>query len=258
MDIAVQAMAGIMSATGFAENPPVKSGVALCDFFAGIHLYAGVVTALVKRERTGKGSFVDVSMQESVFPSFASNLGLLFDNDLEETPDRVGNLHGGLSIAPYGVYPAKDGYTSIICNNDRHWECLLDAMGKSHLKNEPKLKTMASRLENLDLVTEEISNWSCNLSRSEIMKTLNQARVPCGSVNNLREVIADENLHARGMIRWASGADGRKTIISASPIHIDGINKVPYRAPPALDANRVEILSELKAWQSKTLRNPKA
>ena len=131
-------------------------------------------------------------------------------------------------------------------------------MGKSHLKNEPKLKTMASRLENLDLVTEEISNWSCNLSRSEIMKTLNQARVPCGSVNNLREVIADENLHARGMIRWASGADGRKTIISASPIHIDGINKVPYRAPPALDANRVEILSELKAWQSKTLRNPKA
>ena len=86
MDIAVQAMSGVMSATGFPDNPPVKAGVALCDFFAGIHLFGGVMTALVKKERTGKGSYVDVSMQEAVFPSFASNLGLIFDTDVKKSP----------------------------------------------------------------------------------------------------------------------------------------------------------------------------
>jgi CoA:oxalate CoA-transferase len=242
MDIAVQAMGGVMSQTGFPENPPVKAGVALCDFFAGIHLYGGVMTALVKRERTGEGSFVDVSMQESVFPAFASNLGLMFDSD--GVPKRVGNFHGGLSIAPYGVYPAKDGYTSIICNNDTHWHRLLDAMGKGDLKSDPRFDTMVARVENLEEITEVISAWSKTLERAEIMARLNKARVPCGSVKDLDEVVEDENLHARGMIRWITDAEGRRSLAAASPLHIDGVNQVDYQLPPEIDADREEILAE--------------
>ena len=245
MDIAVQAMSGVMSATGFAENPPVKAGVALCDFFAGIHLYGGVMTALVKRERTGNGSYVDVSMQESVFPSFASNLGLMFDSDISEAPKRVGNFHGGLSIAPYGVFPTNDGYTAIICNNDTHWNRLLDAMGEGDKKDDERFKTMADRVQNLDAVTELITSWSKRRTRAEIMALLNEARVPCGTVNDLDEVVEDENLHARGMIRWIEDADGRKSLAAASPLHIDGINKVEYRSPPEFDSDRDNILKEL-------------
>tara|TARA_B100001142_G_scaffold40950_1_gene36530 strand:+ start:232 stop:1326 length:1095 start_codon:yes stop_codon:yes gene_type:complete len=245
MDIAVQAMSGVMSATGFAENPPVKAGVALCDFFAGIHLYGGVMTALVKRERTGNGSYVDVSMQESVFPSFASNLGLMFDSDISEAPKRVGNFHGGLSIAPYGVFPTNDGYTAIICNNDTHWHRLLDAMGEGDKKDDERFKTMADRVQNLDAVTELITSWSKRHTRAEIMALLNEARVPCGTVNDLDEVVEDENLHARGMIRWIEDADGRKSLAAASPLHIDGINKVEYRSPPEFDSDRDNILKEL-------------
>ena len=246
MDIAVQAMSGVMSATGFSENPPVKAGVALCDFFAGIHLYGGVMTALVKRERTGNGSYVDVSMQESVFPSFASNLGLMFDNDISEAPKRVGNFHGGLSIAPYGVFPTKDGYTAIICNNDTHWHRLLDAMEEADKKDDERFKTMADRVQNLEDVTELITNWSKTLTRAEIMALLNEARVPCGTVNDLDEVVEDENLHARGMIRWIKDAEGRKSLAAASPLHIDGINKVEYRSPPEFDSDRDNILKELE------------
>lgn len=246
MDIAVQAMSGVMSATGFAENPPVKAGVALCDFFAGIHLYGGVMTALVKRERTGNGSYVDVSMQESVFPSFASNLGLMFDNDISEAPKRVGNFHGGLSIAPYGVFPTKDGYTAIICNNDTHWHRLLDAMEEADKKDDERFKTMADRVQNLEDVTELITNWSKTLTRAEIMALLNEARVPCGTVNDLDEVVEDENLHARGMIRWIKDAEGRKSLAAASPLHIDGINKVEYQSPPEFDSDRDNILKELE------------
>ena len=246
MDIAVQAMSGVMSATGFAENPPVKAGVALCDFFAGIHLYGGVMTALVKRERTGNGSYVDVSMQESVFPSFASNLGLMFDSDISEAPKRVGNFHGGLSIAPYGVFPTKDGYTAIICNNDTHWHRLLDAMGKGESKDDERFKTMADRVQNLEDLTKLITSWSKTLTRAEIMALLNKARVPCGTVNDLDEVVEDENLHARGMISWIKDAEGRRSLAAASPLHIDGINKVEYQSPPEFDSDRDNILKELE------------
>ena len=247
MDIAVQAMSGVMSATGFPDNPPVKAGVALCDFFAGIHLFGGVMTALVKKERTGKGSYVDVSMQEAVFPSFASNLGLVFDTDAKKIPERVGNFHGGLSIAPYGVYPCKDGYVSIICNNDTHWHRLLEVIGLPDAKDDPKFITMADRVENLDDVTNLITEWSTNLLRSEIMALLNEARVPCGMVKDLGEVIEDENLHARGMIRWISDEAGYKSLAAASPLHIDGLNSVDYKDAPEIDADREEILRELEA-----------
>ena len=244
MDIAVQAMGGVMGQTGFPENPPVKAGVALCDFFAGIHLYGGIMTALVKRERTGKGSYVDVSMQEAVFPSFASNLGLMFDS--EGTPSRVGNYHGGLSIAPYGVYPTMDGYTAIICNNDTHWARLLKAMNKAYLMDDPRFVDMKARVDNLDAVTELITQWSSQLKREEIMITLSAARVPCGSVKDLDEVVEDVNLHARGMIRWITDAEGHRFLAAASPLHIDGENMVDYRQPREIDADREEILGELE------------
>ncbi len=79
MDLTVQAMSGIMSVTGFPDRPPVKAGPALCDFFAGTHLYGAIVTALYERERTGRGRRVEVAMQEAVYASLSSNLGLYFD-----------------------------------------------------------------------------------------------------------------------------------------------------------------------------------
>ena len=244
MDIAVQAMAGVMSSTGFPENPPVKAGVALCDFLAGIHLYAGAVTALLRRQRTGRGGFVDVSMQESVFPTFASNLGLLFDTDGSRLPGRTGNFHGGLSIAPYGVYPARDGHVSIICNNDTHWARLLRTMGRHDLMQDDRFRTMADRVRNLEAVTGAISQWSARLDRAEIMAALNEARVPCGEVRELMEVVDDPNLHARGMIRWIDDGTDDRALAVASPLRIDGTNMAPYRSPPELDADRADILAE--------------
>ncbi len=235
-----------MSVTGFAGQPPVKVGVALCDFLAGIHLYAGIMTALVRGERCEVGGFVDVSMQESVFPCFASNLGLMFDSDTPRVPDRVGNFHGGLSIAPYGVYPARDGYAAIICNNDTHWHRLLDAMGRGDLKDDPRFKDMASWVRNLDAVTDLISDWSKARDRDELMTILNHARVPCGSVRDLGEIVEDENLHARGMIEWKTDAAGGRSLAMASPLHIDGTNRVDYRAPPDVDGDRDEILADLQ------------
>ena len=78
MDLVMQAMSGVISITGYPDQPPVKSGPALCDFFAGVHLYGAVVTALYERERTGLGRTVEVTMQDAVYASMASNLGMYY------------------------------------------------------------------------------------------------------------------------------------------------------------------------------------
>ena len=77
MDVTIQAMSGIMGVTGFPDGPPVKSGSTACDFIAGTHVYGAVMTALFERERTGKGRVVEVTMQDAVYASLASNLGMV-------------------------------------------------------------------------------------------------------------------------------------------------------------------------------------
>ena len=121
MDLTVQAMAGIMHVTGFPDRPPVKAGPAMGDFMGGVHLYGGIVTALYESQKTGQGRLVEVSMQEAVYASLASNLGLHFSMG-NSVPPRTGNRHGGMAEAPYNVYPTQDGYIAIICVGEVHWK----------------------------------------------------------------------------------------------------------------------------------------
>ena len=140
MDLTVQAMSGIMDITGFPEREPVKAGPALCDFFAGVHLYGGIVTALLDRERTGRGRTVEVAMLDAVYASLASTLGMSFGQGWQEA-GRTGNRHGGLAESPYNVYPTSDGYMAIICVGEQHWKNLLDAMGRKDLLDDPRFQT---------------------------------------------------------------------------------------------------------------------
>ena len=107
MDLTVQAVSGIMSVTGFADGPPVKAGPAITDFISGVHLYAGILTALYDREKSGRGRLVEIAMVETVYPAMASNLADVFNR--KAAAPRTGNRHGGLAEAPYNVYPASDG-----------------------------------------------------------------------------------------------------------------------------------------------------
>jgi CoA:oxalate CoA-transferase len=139
MDLTVQAMSGVMSITGFQDRPPVKAGPALCDFFAGVHLYGAVATALYERERTGVGRRVEVAMLDAVYPSLGSSLGLHFDTQ-GDVPPRTGNRHAGLAEAPYNVYPTSDGYIAILCVSETHWKSLLRVMDRGDLASDPALR----------------------------------------------------------------------------------------------------------------------
>src|SRR3954453_7617973 len=144
MDLTVQAMSGVMDITGFAEREPVKAGPALCDFFAGVHLYGGIVTALLDRERTGRGRTVEVAMLDAVYASLASTLGMCFGQGWKDAA-RTGNRHGGLAESPYNVYPATDGYIAIICVGEQHWRNLVHAKAGPDPKGDPPFQTPKAR-----------------------------------------------------------------------------------------------------------------
>src|SRR3546814_3404434 len=99
---------------------------------AGCNLYAAITTALYERERRGVCRVVEVSMQEAVFASLASNLGMLHARG-DAAPARTGNRHGGLGISPYNVYPAKEGYVVLNAPADRHFHAILDVIGRPEL-----------------------------------------------------------------------------------------------------------------------------
>jgi formyl-CoA transferase len=221
MDLTVQAMSGVMSVTGFAENPPVKSGAALCDFFGGVHMFGALAMALFRRERTGEGAHIDISMLEAVYPALASSIGMLY-GEREDIPLRTGNRHGGLSLCPYNVYPAADGHIAIICNAERHWGWLCEAIGRPDLGADGSLSTMAKRVERMDEVDGIISSWTATRAKDDAIATLNAHRVPCSPVRELPEVLRDEALHGRGFLRDVAHEKYGTLTLNASPLRIMG------------------------------------
>src|SRR5260370_17295171 len=104
MEVTVRGMSGIMNGTGQGDGPPTKAGAAVCDFLAGIHLCAGILGALVQRERTGQGQRVEVAMHEAAVIALASAMGAVMDGDTT-VPQPTGNRHPALALAPDHTYP---------------------------------------------------------------------------------------------------------------------------------------------------------
>jgi formyl-CoA transferase len=200
MDLTIQAMSGIMATTGFPDRPPVKAGPAVADFMGGVHLYGAVVTALFERERTGHGRFVEVSMLDSVYASQSSALGLYFGAG-DALPSRTGNRHSGLAEAPYNVYPASDGHLALICVSERHWQSLLQAMGREDLADDPRFGTLKDRVAHVDEVDDMVGAFTRRYTRDELFELLRKHRVPCAPVRELGEVVGDPHMHQRGMLQ---------------------------------------------------------
>jgi formyl-CoA transferase len=243
MDLTVQAISGVMSITGFPDRPPIKAGPALCDFFAGVHLYGGIMTALYERERTGKGRVVEVSMQESVYASLGSNLGM-YHGLGGKNPPRTGNRHGGLAEAPYNVYPANDGFVAIICNNNRHFDALADAMERPELKTDPRFADLKSRVQHIDEIDELVSSWTKTQQRSVLVEKLLKHRVPHAPVRELSEVINDENMFARGSLQRIAHPEFGDITVQHSPMRFDGVPLMPLRPSSALGHDREAVLGD--------------
>ena len=243
MDLSVQAISGIMSITGYPDGPPLRSGATLCDFLGGVHLFGAVMTALYERERTGRGRLVEVSMQEAVYMTLASGLGMM-QKQGGAVPPRVGNRHAGLAISPYNVYEAKDGYVAILCVVERHWPNLLRCMGREDLADDPRFKDNKTRVEYVDEVDEIVGSWVARNSRDDVFERVRQHGIPSAPVKDLTEVVIDPHMHERGMLTHLEHPEYGPIVVPRSPLRFEGAPLMPLEPSAALGAHSREILGD--------------
>ena len=244
MDLTMQAMSGAMHVTGFADGPPVKAGPAIADFFAGTHLYGAIMTALFERERTGVARRLEVAMQDAVYASLSSNLGMHWFAQGNDVPARTGNRHGGLAECPYNVYPTSDGYVSVMCVGDGHWRTLATVIGRPDLADDPRYATLKNRVVEMDAVDALVEQWTLPQTSAQVFETLMAAHLPSAPVRNLDEVMADPNMHARGALQTIDHPEFGTLVVMHSPMRYDGVPLRPLEPSRPLGADTARVLAE--------------
>ena len=243
MDLTVQAIGGIMSINGPETGPPMKAGAAICDFVGGVHLYAGIVTALYEREKTGLGGVVEVAMQEAIYPVLTSNIASLHKNKWKQ-PARRGNKHPTQGSAPYNVYETTDGYIAIICVKDAHWLSLLKVIAREDLLTDQRFKTQALRATNEEAVDEIVENWTKTKTKDQAAELLKTNKIPAAPVRNLEEVTQDEHMHERGMLNNINHPTMGDVILPKSPIRFHKTPESELNIEPTIGQHTREVLVE--------------
>ena len=198
-ELAVQALAGVMSVTGYPQNPPVQAGPAVASFFAGATLYAGVAGGLFRRERTGVGCVIDIGMMDALYPSLMSNIGRVIAGPFDAVP-REGNRNGGQAVAPYNMYETSSGYVAVRVTSDEHWQALVELFERDGVQVGAALDSMAQRVAEMDIVDEIVSTWTRRRTTEQACAAVGAAGVPCGPVRTVNEVLTDPGLRGRGVL----------------------------------------------------------
>lgn len=243
MDVTVQAMSGVVAITGYEDEPPLKSGPALCDILGGVHLYSAIVTALLQRATTGEGAVLDVSMQDSVIPTLCSALGAYYR--FGDDPPRVGNHHQAKALAPYNIYATRDGHVAIICIREGHWRKLMKAMNREDLAEDERFANMAIRAKNMELVDEAVESWSSTLNTQEVFETCQSNQVICAPVQSISDVLSDPHLIARGALQKLEHPELGSLMIPSTPLRFQGLQPPEVALPHAVGEDNEAVYGEL-------------
>ncbi len=239
-DAVIQGEAGLMSVTGTAEGPPLKVGASLADVLAGMTAFQGIVLALLRRERSGEGSRVDVSLLESLLSALAYHNAtwLLAGN----VPTRMGNRHP--SLAPYEAFEAADGYLIVGVGSETLWRAFCHAVGAPEYAEDARFRTNALRVEHYGALRALLTPLFRGRSVEAWMTVLGAAGVPCGRVRSVAEALEGPQVAARGLILDVTHETLGAGRYVGSPIGLSGAERGSRRPPPLLGQHTVEVLSE--------------
>lgn len=241
MDHTIQAASGVMSVTGDAGQPPARAGGAPCDIMGGIHMYAGVMAALVGRAATGKGTRVEVSMLESMYFTLCSEFTAY--HAAGELPPR-NSARSPAGACPYGRYACEDGWIAIICVAETHWQNILQVIGQEHLMVDEDFASAPRRKKREAEIDEMIEAWSKTLTRDEAYQQMRDARVPVAPVRNIEEVRTDPHLHERGMLTTMNHPDLGELVMPSSPIRYSDYDKTDVVFFPEVGAHNQDVYSD--------------
>lgn len=248
MDLTIQAMGGIMHTTGFPDNPPVKAGPAVSDFIGGIHLAAGILGALFQREQTGEGRYVEVGMLDCVYPTLTSPLSTWVKE--ADLPPRTGNQHSGMAIAPYNVFAVEDGYLAIICIAERHWDTLVELMGRPELKDDERFSSKHKRADHVEAIDEIVHEWLEGRTQDETVELLLEHNIPTAPVRSIEEIVEDPHLKYREMLNYLPNkGEGRDELpVPGSPIKYRESEEPEITESPRVGEHTDEVLSEVAGY----------
>lgn len=242
LDLTIQAVSGLMSATGERGGRPLKAGVPVADFMSGAHFYGAVMTALFERERTGIGRALEVSMLESVFATLLPSAGHAYVS--KTVPERSGNRHVADSYVPFDTFEASDGYVTIVCATDDHWIKLCRVMNRADLENDMELRGLHARIDRIDEITDLIADWTRPQSRAQISAACEAGSVPCAPLKDVIEVLNDPHLIARGFLTPQETPNGTINLPN-SPMRYVGSELRELREAPELGGDTDAVLAEL-------------
>lgn len=240
-DLVVQGEAGLMSVTGEPDDEPMRYPIPIADITTGMYSTIGILAALLARERTGQGQFLDMSLMESQSAWLTTLASSLLNGG--ENPQRLGNSHP--NIVPYQVFRAKDKYVILAVGTEKLWQAFCDALGFAHLKEDPRFATNAKRNKNRGELVPVLDELFSTQSAGHWLEKLKDTGIPSGPINTIAETLAHPQHRARHFIVELDHpligpvkSMGNPVNLSATPVN--------YRlAPPTLGQHTQEVLVEL-------------
>jgi len=240
-DLIAQGLSGVMSVTGTPGGAPVKCGIPVADLAAGLYATQGILAALLVRERTGEGQFLETSLFES-----ALALSVWETTEYWATgvaPSAMGSAHR--LNAPYEVFATSDGYIAIAAITDGQWRQLCAALSRDALANDPRFATNADRMAHRDALAAELTSTLRGASTDAWVERLLESGVPAGPIHDYAQVFADPHTAARGMVQTIVHPVEGEVKSLGFPLHLTGTPLAIRRPPPLLGEHTAEILAEL-------------
>ena len=256
-DIVAQGMSGMMSITGYPNDPPARVGSSLGDVSAGLYAVTGILLALYNREKTGKGQYVDIAMLDSVFAFIETNVVRHTIGGVH--PTRVGARHP-LS-APFDIYMCKDDYVIIAVASDHHFAKLCEMIGQPDLIKNPKFDSDPHRSENDVELKAILEKFLADYTVDEAMKMMQERSIPCGPLCTVDEACQNPSILARDMLVEIDQPGAGKLKITGNPMKLSDTPPDPKHAAPLLGQDTKSVLKDdfgfseeqISKWESEKI-----
>lgn len=241
-DLVAQAESGTMALTGEPDSAPMRFPTPIADMTCGLFTLVGILSALYARRDTGRGQFLDMSLQEGQITWLENYAGEYFADG--QDPPRRGNRHP--QVVPYEAVQGADGDWFILgVGSDNVWRSFCEFVGREELINDPRFVTNGKRIEHYDELLPLVRGIISQRTTDEWLADLRQVGVPCGRINTVKQALTDPHLLERGMIiELEHPALGLVKSI-ATPVHLSETPLVYNRHPPRLGEHTAEVLNEL-------------
>ena len=240
-DQIAQGMGGLMSITGLPGQGPVRAGVPIADLCAGLSCALGILTALLEREVTGKGQWVQASLlQAQIFMLDFQAARWLLE---KEIPPQAGNNHP--TSIPTGVFETVDGHINIASAGEVIWQCLCKAIEAPELLDDARFADGAARSDNRDALNAAIESRTKNYTSEALIDLLNTAGVPCGPIYSVDQVFRDAQVKHLGMAQPVHHPELGDIELVGQPFTLSRHSGKLRTATPARGQHTAEVLGDL-------------